>query len=111
MVALLESEFVAVNVPAFVPPKVTVWATPPTYAVTLAGLTVHVVDFTVTLTVAVAFPLPSFTVIVVLPAATGVIVNVLPLMLVVALLESEFVAVNVPAFVPLNVTVLLPPPT
>ena len=77
----------------------------------IAGLIFMLVDCIVAVYVAVAFPLLSVTVIVVLPTAFGVIVNVLPLILASAIVLSEFVfTVTVPLFVPPIEEVRFAPP-
>ena len=72
------------NAPAFVPPNVTVLLPPPTYAVTLVGLAVILVAFTSIFIVAVLFPFASFNTTLVVPAAFGVTVKLVSLILAVA---------------------------
>ena len=72
------------KLPILLPFIVTVFAPPPTYAVTLVLLAVIELATTVIFIVTVFPPFASFTTTLVVPCAFGVIVKVLPLKLAVA---------------------------
>ena len=72
---------VILSVPLLLPPIVTVLFPPPTYAVTLVLLAVILVANTFIFIVTVFPPFASLIVTLVVPAAFGVIVKVLPLKL------------------------------